>query len=86
MRHSSYKRYVLLKNQIIKFGYEFLVSNRYCVYILMKKIDKIFIHFCDELRKSRIFCLARGVLLDNGVTSLCISHAIYLKTLMLTIF
>ena len=36
-----------LKKHIIKFGYEFLVCNRYCVYLLMKTIDKNLIHFCD---------------------------------------
>ena len=34
------------KKHIIKFGYEFLVCNKYRV-LLMKKIDKILIHFCD---------------------------------------
>ena len=38
LRHSSQKRYVLLKTKhIIKIGYKFLVCNRYRVYLLMKK-------------------------------------------------
>ena len=32
-----------------------------------KKNDKILIHFVMQLRNSRFFCLARGVLLDKGV-------------------
>ena len=61
-----------LKKQIIKFGYEILVCNKYHVYLLMnKKIEKKLIHFVMQLRKSRFFGLARGVLLDNGVTSPC---------------
>ena len=33
--------------QIIKFGYHFLLCNKYCVYLLMKKIDNFFTHFGD---------------------------------------
>ena len=70
MRHYSWKRYVLLKKHIIKFGYHSLICNKYRVYILM--IDKILIRFCDATLK--FFCLARDVLLDNGVTSPCVQQ------------
>ena len=42
-----------------------------------KKFDKILIHFVMQLRKSRFFYLARGILLDNGVTSPCKSFRSY---------
>ena len=37
------------EKQIIKLGYQFLLCNKYCVYLLMKKNDKILTHFGDAL-------------------------------------
>ena len=37
----------LLRIKILEFGYHFLLCNTYCVYLLMKKIDKILTHFGD---------------------------------------
>jgi hypothetical protein len=36
-----------IKKQILKFGYYFLLYNRYHVYLLIKKIDKNLTHFGD---------------------------------------
>ena len=57
------------KKMIIKFCYEILLCSRYRVYLLIKKLIKFWSIFSMQLRKRRFFCLARGVLLDNGVTS-----------------
>ena len=54
--HSSQKRYVFQKQNIIKFGYQFLLCNRYHVYLLMKKhFDRILTHFGDATQKKQIF-------------------------------
>ena len=52
MHHYNQKRYVLLKKQIIKFGYEFFLYVIDIMYIYSwKKIDQILIHFCDATLK-----------------------------------
>ena len=47
MRPSSQKRYVLWKKKVTTFGYHFVLCNRYFVFVLMKKNDKILTHFGD---------------------------------------
>ena len=54
LRHSSQKRYVFQKKIFIKFGYQFLLCNRYHVYVL-KKIDRIMTRFVDATQKKQIF-------------------------------
>ena len=51
LHHSIQNRHVLWKTQMIIFGYHFLLCNKYGVYVLIKKIDKILIHFGDALCK-----------------------------------
>lgn len=60
---------MFLKNKIknIKFGYQCLLCNKYCVYLLIEKIDKIMTHFSDALCKKLFFLIACGAQLDNGV-------------------
>ena len=40
LRHSSQKRYVFQKKIFIKFGYQFLLCNRYHVYVLINFLIK----------------------------------------------
>jgi hypothetical protein len=62
LRHSIYKRYILLK-QIIKFGYRFY-------HVIYTMIDIILTHFGDALCKKHILFVTCGAQLDNGMTSL----------------
>ena len=61
---------------MIKCGYEFIVCIKYCVSTHGKKLIKFWSICVMQLRKSRFFCLARGVLLDNGVTSPWVDYII----------
>ena len=58
------------KKQILKFGYYFLLCNKYQVYLLMEKNwIKFWLILVMQLTKNKIVLAARGVQLDNGVTS-----------------
>ena len=65
--------------KIIKFGYKILLCNRYHVYLLLKNnLIKVWPILVMQLRKCRLFSVAHGFQLDNGVTSTGTIHTIHL--------
>ena len=67
---SFYLETVCFIKKIIKFGYYFVLCNRYQVYLIMKKsLIKFWFILVMQLTKSKFVLAARGVQLDNGVTS-----------------
>ena len=80
---------ILIRNGVfyikktIKFGYHFLLCNKYRVYLFMRsKWQKVVPFWWCNLEKNNFILFACGVQFDNGVQPLGMIHGQELSTLM----